>query len=285
MTPVSPDDVAALWTTAATATDPVDREAAEAAARAAYRAADLPAPTRFIWCTSLHEAIDQLGRHIAQGHTPLVRQVRRDVLQQALSTARAPLWQKASDLEQSKAFGAFHHFFEWKGYYGEQRYDGMDERYDLMEHPYLCSPVLPAERAALRPVLTAVRSTYEQVLRPAWDALGTAVRSYPLRAVRYWQDHHTGVEQKDEARAVVQYCLPDAKDRFFDPAWHFYPDLVVLAAIDTYRTAFGTTPNPGWKGCREVALTSGPWWPFADLAVMTERVSVQHIDPHGLPIP
>ncbi|MDH6465676.1 hypothetical protein M2302_005878 [Micromonospora sp. A200] len=74
-------------------TDPVDREAA---ARAAYRAAGLPAPSRFIWCTSLNEAIDQLGHHISFGHTPLVRQVRRDVLQQALSLARAPLWQQAS---------------------------------------------------------------------------------------------------------------------------------------------------------------------------------------------
>ncbi|MEV0726888.1 hypothetical protein AB0I37_29460 [Micromonospora purpureochromogenes] len=76
MTPVSPDDVAALWTTAATATDPVDRQAAETAAGAAYRAAGLPAPSRFIWCTSLHEAIDQLGRHIGEGHTPLVCQRR-----------------------------------------------------------------------------------------------------------------------------------------------------------------------------------------------------------------
>ncbi|MEH0829890.1 hypothetical protein [Micromonospora sp. CPCC 205714] len=278
MTPVTAEDVAALWTTAATATDPVDREAAEAAVRAAYRAAGLPAPSRFIWCTSLHEAIDALGRHIGDGNTPLVRQVRRDVLQQALSTARAPLWQQASDLEQITAHGDFHQFFEWEGYYGEQRYDGMDERYDLMEHPYLCSPVLPAERAALQPVLTAVRSTYEQVLRPTWDALGQAVRRYALHPAWYWHDHHTMVEQKDEARAVVQYCLPDANDQFFDPAWHFYPDLVVLAAIDTYRTAFGTTPNSGWEGCREVSLTSGPWWPFADLAVMTERVIAQHID-------
>ncbi|MBM0259888.1 DUF6745 domain-containing protein [Micromonospora sp. 4G55] len=154
----------------------------------------------------------------------------------------------------------------------------MDERYDLMENPYLCSPVLPAERAALEPVLTAVHRTCEQVLRPAWDALGPAVRSYLLCAVRYWHDHQTGVEQNDETRAVVQYCLPNVRDRFFDPAWHFYPDLVVLAAIDTYRTAFDTTPNSGWEGCREVALTSGPWWPFAEVAVMTERVTTQHID-------
>ncbi|MEH0934436.1 DUF6745 domain-containing protein [Micromonospora psammae] len=278
ITPASTDDVAALWTKAALATGPVDRDRAEAAAQAAYRAASLPAPPRFIWCTSLHDAMDQLRRHISQGHTPLVRQVRRDVLQKALSTARAPLWQQASDLEQSKAFSAFHHFFEWEGYYGEQRYDGVDERYDLMEHPYLCSPVLPAERAVLQPVLTTLHSTYEQRLRPAWDALGPVMRSYALSAARYWQAYDTGVEQKDEARAVVQYCLPDANDRFFDPAWHFYPDLVVLAAIDTYRTAFATTPLPGWEGCREVALTSGPWWPLADLAILSERPTVTHLD-------
>ncbi|GAA4581235.1 hypothetical protein GCM10023176_61870 [Micromonospora coerulea] len=264
-------DVTATWTAAALATGPADRDRAEAAALAAYRAAGLPAPRRFVWCASLPDAIEQLRQHIGDGHTPLVRQVRRDVLNKALSAARAPLWEQASDLERFTAHGDFHTFFERTGYYGEQRYDGVEERYDLMEHPYRCSPVLPTERAALQPVLHAVRSSYDSVLRRTWNALGRAARDYTLHPAWYWYDHQTTVDQDDEARAVVRYCLPDLDDRFFDPAWHFYPDLVVLAAIDTYRAVFATAPDPRWEGCRNEALTSGPWWPFADVAVMCER--------------
>jgi hypothetical protein len=224
MTPTAAHDVAATWIAAAVATGPADRDRAQAAALAAYRAAGLPAPRRFVWCASLHDAVEQLRHHIAGGRTPLIRQVRRDVLNKALAAARAPLWQQASDLERFTAHRDFHCFFERAGYYGEQRYDGVEERYDLTEYPYRCSPVLPAERSALQPVLHAVRSSYDRVLRPTWDALGRAARDYDLHPAWYWYDHFSPVDHDDEARAVVQYCLPDLRDRFFDPAWHFYPD-------------------------------------------------------------
>jgi hypothetical protein len=68
---------------------------------------------------------------------------------------------------------------------------------------------------------------------------------------------------------------------YLDAAWSYYPDPVVLAAVDTYRAVLGAAPNPAGEGCRAVALSSGPWWPFGDVAVMSERPTALRVDDHG----
>lgn len=271
--------IARTWARALLTFEPADHGHAEAAARAAYRAARRPEPSEFIWCPSPWAALDLVRSLIQDGQVPLVNAVRRTVLNQALSAARSPLVDRVSDTERLSAFGEFHYHFERKGFYGEQRYDGVDGRYDLMERPYRCPPVLPSERLALRPVLHAVHQTYRHVLSPAWSAIDRATSAdYTLQPAWYWSDEHGLVDQNDEARAVVRYSTPDLNDRFFDPAWCFYPDLMVLAAIDTYRRVFDTDPGSAWQGCRDVALTSGPWWPFPETAVMSERPALLTLD-------
>ncbi|GAB3189741.1 hypothetical protein GCM10027259_60990 [Micromonospora palomenae] len=39
----------------------------------------------------------------------------------------------------------------------------------------------------------------------------------------------------------------------------------------------------GWEGCREWHWHPGPWWPFADLAVMSERLTAAHLDGQSRP--
>ncbi|MEV1320034.1 DUF6745 domain-containing protein [Micromonospora arborensis] len=276
------DSIAHTWTGAALTTEPADHDRAEDAARTAYRDAGLPEPTQFIWCPSPWAALEHIESLIVGGQSSLVTAVRRTVLKQALSAARVLLVDRASDTERFSAFGEFHSFFERKGFYGEQRYDGMDERYDLMERPYRCPPVLPSERSALRPVLHAVHHTYRYVLRPMWSAIGRSITArFALQPVWYWADEHGLVDQDDEARAVIRYSTPGLNDQFFDPAWCYWPDLMVLAAIDTYRGSLGVGPDPAWQGCRDVALTSGPWWPFPDTAVMIERPILLTLDEQG----
>ncbi|MET8354815.1 hypothetical protein [Micromonospora sp. NPDC005206] len=125
----------------------------------------------------------------------------------------------------------------------------MDERYDLMEHPYRCPPVLPSERSALQPVLGAVYQTYQHALSPMWAALDRSITArYAIQLAWCWDDDHGVVRQDDEARAVVRYSTPNLDDRFSDAASCYYPDLIVLAAIDTYRTALGAAPDPAWQG-------------------------------------
>jgi hypothetical protein len=222
-------------------------------------------------------------RHlIDDGHTALVDVVRRKVLNRSLSVARAPLWEQVNDADRVKAFGDFHSFFEWEGYYGEQRYDGMDERYNLMERPYRCSPVTAGERSALQPVLRAVRQAYDSVLGPIWAAIGHPITgAYAMRAAWYWDDDLGFVDRDDEGRAVVRYSLPEINDMYFDAAWCYYPDPVVLAVIDTYRAVLGAAPDPAGEGCRAVALSSGPWWPFGDVAVMSKRPTALRLDDQG----
>ncbi|MEU1969429.1 DUF6745 domain-containing protein [Micromonospora sediminicola] len=265
---------ASRWTQAALSCEPADRARAESAVRVAYRAAGHSEPSRILWLPSLSAALDQLRQLLDAGHTSLVSSVRKATLNGALSAARAPVWEQTSDLDRFTAFGAFHQFMEWHGYYGEQRYDGVEARYDLMEHPYRCNPVTEQERTALTPVLQTVRQVYDQAHRPIWAAIDRHLAyAYSLHAAWFWNDDQTLVEEDDEARALIRYCL-NPRDWSFDPAWNYYPDWLVLAAIDAYQELFGTTAGPGWNGCRDVALTAGPWWPLSSVAVMTERPTV-----------
>ncbi|QGN49823.1 hypothetical protein GKC29_25360 [Micromonospora sp. WMMC415] len=172
------------------------------------------APARFLWCPSPWAALEHLQHLVDHGHTPLVDVVRRMVLNRSLSVARAPLWQRASETERGRAFGDFHSFMEREGYYGEQRYDGMDERYDLMERPYQCRPSCRSNARRCTPVLRAVRQAYDLVLSPMWRALGQSITGrYTLHPAWYWDNDHGFVDQNDDGRAVVRYSLPDLDDR------------------------------------------------------------------------
>ncbi|AYF26721.1 hypothetical protein CSH63_04435 [Micromonospora tulbaghiae] len=274
--------MASRWTQAALSCEPAEQERAEAAVRLAYRSAGHPEPSRFLWCPSPPAALQQVRRLLEDGHTSLVASVRRDALNRALTAARAPIWEQTSDHDRFTAFGDFHDFMEWHGYYGEQRYDGFEARYNLMEHRYLCNPVTKGERSALTPVLRAVRQVYEQVLGPVWTAIDrTLTGSYIMQFAWYWSDEQTIVKRDDEGRAVIRYCL-NPRDWFFDPAWNLYPDWLVLAAIDTYQQVLGTAPTPEWEGCRDVALAAGPWWPLSGAAVMMQRPTVLRVTGDGL---
>ncbi|MFC0504979.1 DUF6745 domain-containing protein [Micromonospora costi] len=105
--------------------------------------------------------------------------------------------------------------------------------------------------------------------------------NYRMRPVWFWDDEDGFVDQDDEAHAVVRYILRH-DDRFFEPAWTYYPDWLMLAAIDTYHAITAAAPDPAWEACREVALTTGPWWPFADVAVVAERSTSAAVDSCGL---
>ncbi|MFY1623805.1 hypothetical protein ACN261_32260 [Micromonospora sp. WMMD723] len=111
----------------------------------------------------------------------------------------------------------------------------------------------PRAGQAWRPVAHPVRlrATYTRSdgMRPAW----------------FWRDDQTIVDCDDEEYAVVRSCL-GPRDWFFDPAWHYYPDWILLAAIDTYRQMFGAAPGPMGEGCRNAALAAGPWWPLDTVA-------------------
>ncbi|WP_406062936.1 DUF6745 domain-containing protein [Micromonospora sp. NBC_00860] len=111
-----------------------------------------------------------------------------------------------------------------------------------------------------------------------WSAIDRTISAIHAPTGLVLVNGHGLVDQDDEARAVVRYSTPGLHDRSFDPAWCFYPDLMVLAAIDTYRRVFDTDPGAAWQGCRDVALTSGPWWPFPETVVMSERPTLLTLD-------
>ncbi|WP_433281810.1 DUF6745 domain-containing protein [Micromonospora sp. CA-244673] len=273
--------VADRWTQAALSCAPADHARAEAAVRLAYQAAGHPEPSRFLWCPSPPAAMEQLHRVIGDGHPSLVTSVRRDNLNRSLAAARAPIWEQTSELDRFTAHGDFHQFMEWTGYYGEQRYDGVEARYDLMEYPYRCNPVTEPEGAALAPVLHAVRQVYDLVHAPIWASIDRDITaSYTLLPARFWDTESSIVDQDDEGHAVVRYCL-NPRDWFFEPAWNLYPDWLLLATIDTYQQLLETTPDPAWEGCRELALAAGPWWPFADVAVISEHPTSLRVNGQG----
>ncbi|MFI7578312.1 hypothetical protein [Micromonospora sp. NPDC049497] len=271
MAPTSPaaDQVIRRWKTAVRTTEPADRLRAEAAVRDAYRIAELPEPT-VIWCPSPAAALEHVRHLIDRGRQSYVDALRRRPLNDVLSAVREPVWQQTSEIDRVTAFGDFHFFFESSGYYGEQRYDGMEERYDLRERPYRCHPVTDAELATLRPLVSAVRQTFEDVTVPLWRLIDPLLtHNYHLQPVWYWDDNRCMVDQDDEARAVVRYALPDYDDQIIEAAWRYWPDPIVLAAIDSYPSLPAT--HPLWRRCREIALVSGPWWPLTGTCVMTER--------------
>ncbi|MEV0428304.1 DUF6745 domain-containing protein [Micromonospora sp. NPDC050495] len=269
------------WTRAALSCKPANHARAEAGARLAYQAAGEAEPARFLWCPSPPAAIEHLQRLLDDGHRPLVGSVRRGNLNRSLTAARAPIWEHTSERDQVTAFGDFHQFMEWTGYYGEQRYDGVEARYDLMEHPYRCNPVTEAERTVLEPVLDTVRRVYDLVHAPIWSTIDRSLTAgYIMRSAWFWDAERSIVDQDDEGHAVVRYCL-DPHDWFFEAAWTYYPDWLVLATIDTYQKVFGSAPDAAWEGCRDVALAAGPWWPLTGVAVLTERPTVLRIDAHG----
>ncbi|WBB69113.1 hypothetical protein [Micromonospora sp. WMMD812] len=103
-TPMSAEtrDIAARWAQAALATGPADRT--EAAARAAYRAAGHPEPSRFVWCPSPSAAGGQLRRLLDDGRTSLVGSVRGGNLNRCLAAVRAPIWAQSSDADRVAAF-------------------------------------------------------------------------------------------------------------------------------------------------------------------------------------
>ncbi|MET8836973.1 DUF6745 domain-containing protein [Micromonospora sp. NPDC004540] len=273
--------VATRWTQAALSCEPADHARAEAAARLAYQAAGLPEPSRFLWCPSPPAAVEQLQRLLEDGHTSLVTSVRRGNLNRSLAAVRAPIWEQTSELDRFTAFGDFHHFMEWTGYYGEQRYDGIEARYNLMEYRYRCNPVTEPERSALEPVLETVRRVYDLVHGPIWATIDrNLTASYAMLSAWFWDVGSSIVDQDDEGHAIVRYCL-NPRDWFFEPAWNYYPDWLLLATIDTYQEVLGTRPDAAWDGCRDVALAAGPWWPLTDVAVMSERPTTLRVNEHG----
>ncbi|MGW5667038.1 hypothetical protein [Micromonospora sp. NPDC003776] len=138
---------------------------------------------------------------IDDGQTSLVTSVRRGNLNRSVAAARAPLWEQTSDLDRFRAFGDFHQFMEWEGYYGEQRYDGIEARYNLMEYPYTCNPVTKAEHAALAPVLQAARQVYDLAHCPIWATMDRATTgTHRMKPVQFRDTDRMIVEQDDEAR-------------------------------------------------------------------------------------
>ena len=273
--------VADRWTQAALSCESADHARAEAGARLAYQAAGKHEPPRFLWCPSPPAAIEHLQHLLDNGHTSLVSSVRRGNLNRSLAAARAPNWEHTSERDQFTAFGDFHQFMEWTGYYGEQRYDGVEARYDLMEYPYRCNPVTEPERTTLKPVLDTVRRVYDLVHRPIWATIDRDLTaSYTMQPVWFWDTERSIVDQDDEGHAVIRYCL-NPHDWFFDPPWNYYPDWLLLATIDTYHTVLGTPPDAAWEGCRDVALAAGPWWPLTDVAIISERPTVLRVNAHG----
>ncbi|MGC4797162.1 DUF6745 domain-containing protein [Micromonospora saelicesensis] len=189
---------------------------------------------------------------------------------------------RASDTERFSALGEFHSYCERKGFYGEQHYDGVDERYDLMERPYRCLPVLPSERSALRPVL----HTLHLPARPQPHVGGDRPFGHrPLRApTGLLLGRGAGArDQDDEACAVIRYSTPDLNDRFFVSGWCYYPDLMVLATRDAYRSYLGVGLDPARQACRDVALTTGPWWPSPSTDAMSERPILLTLNERGRP--
>ncbi|TYB39684.1 hypothetical protein FXF50_04710 [Micromonospora sp. AP08] len=101
--------------------------------------------------------------------------------------------------------------------------------------------------------------------------------SYTMLPAWFWDTESSIVDQDDEGRAVIRYCL-NPRDWFFEPAWNYYPDWLLLATIDTCQEILGTRPHAAWTGCRDVALAAGPWWPLTDLAVMSERPTTLRVN-------
>ncbi|MFG1872314.1 DUF6745 domain-containing protein [Micromonospora arborensis] len=128
-----------------------------------------------------------------------------------------------------------------------------------------------------------MQDTYRRVLSPMWSTTDRPITArFALQPASCWADEHGLVDQDDEAGAVsFATAHPASTTRFFGPAWCCYPDLMVLAAIDTYRDSLGVELDPAWQGCRDVALTSRPWWPFRGIAVMSERPILLAIDEQG----
>lgn len=77
------------WLAAALATGPADRAGAEAGVRAAYAAAELPEPERYVWCDSPHAGALAAAALVANGPETTGRSVRAAVRTRPWARARA----------------------------------------------------------------------------------------------------------------------------------------------------------------------------------------------------
>ncbi|RAO00795.1 hypothetical protein LAH08_03048 [Micromonospora noduli] len=137
-------------------TEPADHDRAEAATRAAYRAVGLPERRLFIWCPSPGAALDHIESFIDDGQASLVNARASRGVEPGAVRGPGPTDGPGERHRAIQRLGRIPLPLERMGFYGGQLYDGMDERYDLVERPYRCLRVLQSERSAPGPVLHTV---------------------------------------------------------------------------------------------------------------------------------
>ncbi|GAA3242576.1 DUF6745 domain-containing protein [Dactylosporangium siamense] len=270
---------AAKWLAAGLSTAPADRAAAADAVRLAYRSAGLPGPARVVWFASpaagARAAALLTGRRDLPGPAPVAD---RPMTTAARRAARAGLTLPTARLGVSTTAAP-----------GAEDSSVVQDRAVVEELRAQGCPPVPGTagvsvRAAVRTApWAAARAEVHGLLGPdGWARLWAACGADVWRMVNDRVAAPLRTHLRNELPTRVRAVLLDAVGGQHDAGW-----LAAFDAAASRADSRGETPAAvlgaaqRLAGLAGVARSAGWWWPYANVAILTDRPDELHRDNVG----
>ncbi|MFE5890277.1 DUF6745 domain-containing protein [Streptomyces sp. NPDC056462] len=263
-------EVADEWLAHGLATGPADRDEAEAGVAAAYRVVGLEPPTTFVWLDSplagavgawvVADAKDEVRNQVGADLWDAVETQVRDQVgsragHQAGDQVRARVWSEvlAEVGAQVRARVDDHVWARiWEGMRGS----------DLKQVTSVCN---------------LLRSEVGERLR---DRVWVGVRDRVEPSLRARVTDDAWAQGEDRVRDVILRGCAGARALKSVPGQH---DAEQLGFYDYFRGPCPLAEAERLVGLMRVARSAGRWWPFENVAVLTERPRVLHHDERSRP--
>lgn len=239
-------DIVADWRDAHDSTQPADRDRAEAGAKAAYAAAGLPEPNRFLWVDSPKAGL--VVARVFRGRTSWesvgelrTSEVHDDVVQAFQDSFRD--WMPLNNQTQIvRGVGLIESHL---GHHGDVRW--------------------PGDARALGNLIE------DELGLSAWNQVATQINE-----LKFGRKHPRG-----HAEAMARSAMGTAacREMLAPPAFGQF-SAANLAYVSALGVLAGVDVSP-LTGIFEVARSAGPWWPFDKTVILTERPTVRHVDLSG----
>jgi hypothetical protein len=245
----SPAEIRAAWLAHLHSTAPADRARAEAGVRRLYTAAGFPEPRHFVWYASPNEAAWPLTLLFATGDGGLTPLLAPSALtsdeRQRMEAARTELGARLGTSEWRSTVAAA----------GVLRLATMQAMADPSR---LFSNAFLEARFALDTDMSAMFTVHDDDL---------------ARAEAHFIGGNRGVLRSAVASAATGHAIG-----------HPFYDEVSFSLMAGDEKLVGTDEPPAvLEAAWEIAQSAGLWWPFANVAFLTDRPSEIHLNAQKLP--